>query len=164
MAFVDQGIHGAFRATWRKDNPRSLLRTIIAKNPKATEDKIHKLFWQEVENDPELLRACVEYWLDNNYLSLMRDENPVKRRKRADKDAVAVNFEKEKIKERIDGEVYSELLNLIMPNSKKLGECDRKDCLAMGGWLTTVGNQLPKNKTVSEVFTNKQLHTIYRKQ
>jgi hypothetical protein len=29
MAYIEQGSLGAFRATWRKGNPRALLRTLI---------------------------------------------------------------------------------------------------------------------------------------
>ena len=44
MTYIDQGTQGAFRQTWRKGNPRALLKTLLEKNPKADATAIYKYF------------------------------------------------------------------------------------------------------------------------
>jgi hypothetical protein len=160
MAYVEQGQIGAFRATWRKGNPRSLLRTLIGRNPRSGQEKIHELFWQEIEDDKELLRACVEYWLDNNYRSLMNEQPEIKA-KNASERVNAIARTAEKIKDHIEHKARIALLALTMPNDKKLADCNKTECLKSGGWLTKVGNRLPRNKTVGQVFNEDDLHALF---
>jgi hypothetical protein len=160
MTFIEQGSTGAFRATWRKDNPRSLLETMIAKNPKAEEEKIHELFWHEIEDDKPLLRACVEYWLDNNYRSLIAEKRkPTTIASSTTKTASTVTARatkevSQKIEQRIVSEARTMLLDLRMPNDKKLGDCTGAECRSFGGWMALIGKKVPATKLVSKVLSN----------
>jgi hypothetical protein len=161
MTFIEHGTLGAFRATWRKGNPRALLETIINKNPKASENDIYKLFWTEIEDDKELLRAITGYWLDHNYRSLTR---PISQPNNGQKPARAQRImeAQQQLKERIVHETRVMLLDLIMPNEKKLSDCTGKECCQFGGWLQLVGHKVPATKTVGETLTEKQLQSLYR--
>jgi hypothetical protein len=156
MTYIEQGTTGAFRATWRKGNPRSLLETIITKNPKASEEKIHDLFWHEIEDDKQLLQACVEYWLDNNYRSLIADKQPVAIRmhtrpnKAPDRAASDVS---QKIQQRITREARAMLLELLMPNNKKLGDCTGAECITFASWMALLAKKVPASKTVASVLS-----------
>ena len=163
MTYIDHGTTGAFRQTWRKGNPRSLLETIIAKNPKADEKKIHELFWREIEGDPMLLRACVEYWLDNNFHSLTREIAglPKSVNKPAKQTVAAVTKTKALIKERITHEARVILLDLVMPNSKRLGDCTGTECTKIGGWLSQLAKKVPPTKTVGETLSEQQVFDIW---
>ena len=161
MTFVEQGYQGAFRQSWRKNNPRLTLRSIIIHNHGLSEADIHKLFWTEIQDDSELVRACVEYWLDNNYHSLTRELRPQSKRSKA-LNKGAAETAKEIIANNINERARLVLLDWIMPNQKRLGDCNAKDCLKIGGWLTVVGKQLPAGKIVSEVFSEKRLYALYR--
>jgi hypothetical protein len=162
MEHIEIGSTGAFRATWRKGNPRSLLRTIINKHRNADESKIHDLFWREVQDDPGLLRACIEYWLDNNYRSVMAEKAaPLDlRQQRAVERSKAIEKERGKIRHRVFNLV---IMNLVMPNEKKVSECNKDDCLTIGGWMTAVGKKLPAGKTVGEHFDENALRELWDK-
>jgi hypothetical protein len=159
MTFIEHGTLGAFRATWRKGNPRSLLETIINKNPKASENDIYKLFWTEIEDDKELLRAITGYWLDHNYRSLTR---PILQPSGEPTHAQRTIEARRQLKERIDYETRVMLLDLVMPNEKKLSDCTGKECCQFGGWLQLVGRKVPATKTVGETLTETQLQGLYR--
>jgi hypothetical protein len=159
------GTQGAYRQTWRKGSPRSLLQALISKNTKASEKEIHQKFWLEIEDDKELLRACVEYWLDHNYRSLIQgvERSSVKQTaERAKERAENVAAATSKLKARIEFEAKRVLLDWIMPNNKKLADCTGAECRQFGGWLTALGKKLPANRTVSQVFNEEQLQKIFQ--
>lgn len=160
------GTMGAYRQTWRKGNPRSLLQTIINKNPKADEKKIHQLFWEEIEDDKELLRACVEYWLDHNYRSIIfasTAPTPEQIRRKQTERTEGVKAATNKLKERIEFETKRRLLDWIMPNERRLGDCTGKECRLFGGWLGEVGKKVPANSTVRQVLSEEQLQKLWKK-
>jgi hypothetical protein len=170
MTFVDEGTTGAFRATWRKGNPRSLLRTIIANNPRADEARVHELFWREIEDDKELLRACVEYWADNNYRSLTSEVSTSETKRKKPLPVVAAATEqvrekteqiKEKVKARVEHEARIILLDWIMPNEKRLGDCTGRDCTKIGGWLKQLAVKVPPTKKVSDILSEADVFKIW---
>ena len=163
MTYIDHGTTGAYRQTWRKGNPRSLLETIIANNAKANEKRIHELFWREIEDDKQLLRACVEYWLDNNYHSLTREMAglPKTTNKPSKPTVAAVRVVKEHIRERIAHEARLALLDWIMPNEKRLADCTGKECTKIGGWLAALAKRVPPRKTVGESLSEQQVFEIW---
>jgi hypothetical protein len=163
MTFIEQGTTGAYRQTWRKGNPRSLLETIITKNPRADERRLHELFWREIEDDKELLRACIEYWLDNNYHSLKREMSglPKSTSKPAQVTVDAVSKTKAQIKKQIVHEARIMLLDLVMPNNKLLRNCTGRDCIKIGGWLGQLGKKVPATKTVAETLSEKEVYDIW---
>jgi hypothetical protein len=157
-AYVDYGTQGAFRATWRKAQPRLLLERLIRDNPKATEEQIHSLFWQEIEDDGDTLRACVEYWLDNNYASILRFKSqPLGSAPSA---ALAGTKEREQVRQKIEHRIKHEaslvLLDLIMPNDKPLGDCTGNECLQFGRWFANLAKQVPPTKIVRDVLSERE--------
>jgi hypothetical protein len=158
MTYIDHGTTGAYRATWRKGNPRSVLETIVAKNPKATPKQIWDVFHRETEDDSELIVAMKWYWFDNNLKSILRDEDspPPTQASKSEKESAI-----KKIKDRIKYEA-SQLLELIMPNDKRLADCTGAECRAFGGWLIYVAKKVPGNRTVGEILTEKQLYRMFR--
>jgi hypothetical protein len=167
MSFVEEGVTGAFRATWRKGNPRSLLRTIMDNNPTADEARIHQLFWQEIEDDKDLLRACVEYWLDNNYRSLTSEIRPSSPRPRTSAassrpPAADIKIIKDQVKKRVELEARTVLLDWLMPNEKPLRECTGADCASMGGWLAQLAKKVPVKKTVGAILSEKEVAAIFK--
>jgi hypothetical protein len=156
------GTTGAFRSTWRKGNPRSLLQAIINKNPKADEPRIHELFWREVEDDKELLRSCVEYWCDHNYRSLIQSiSTPAEIEKTARARAERAQTEASKIRARVVVEAKQLFFDWLMPNNKKLADCTGTECRQFGGWLSKVAKKVPAKSLVREVLTEQQLRKIW---
>jgi hypothetical protein len=158
-AYVEHGTQGAFRATWRKVQPRLLLERLVNENPDANEEKIHLMFWQEIEEDKDYLRACVEYWLDNNYASILRPKSKeaFERNHSVKRDEV-----KKKIKQRVQQEVYVALLELEMPNGKPLGDCTGRDCKKFNNWFATLAGKVPANKLVRDVLSENEIYKVWQ--
>jgi hypothetical protein len=53
------------------------------------------------------------------------------------------------------------LLNWMMPNGKKLGDCTGRECRKAGGWLTRVAAKVPPRKLVRDVLSDAQLQKLY---
>ena len=160
MTYIDQGMQGAFRQTWRKGNPRALLKTLLEKNPKADATAIYKMFWEEIQDDKDLVRDIVGYWLDHNYHSLKQAEMPIKNKQAAQKQKAAAV---EQLKERIHQESKIILLDLLMPNSKRLADCTGAECGRFNGWMAQLANTVPPNKTVGSVLSEDQIYQLWQK-
>jgi hypothetical protein len=162
-AYVDYGTQGAFRATWRRAQPRLLLERLIRDNPKATEEQIHSLFWEEVEDDGDALRACVEYWLDNNYASILRFK-PMAMGSGA---APAQTTERDRIRQQIKGRIEHEtrlvLLDLVMPNGKPLGDCTGRECLQFGRWFANLAKRVPPAEIVRNILSETEVLKTWRR-
>jgi hypothetical protein len=166
MTFVEQGTQGAFRQTWRKGNPRSLLKTMMEANPQADQREIYKLYWDEVNDDKELLRDIVGYWLDHNYLALVREtvsRAPSTSTIRSTSKTSTETSTASKLKDRIRYETKIVLLDLIMPNDKPLAHCTGAECSKFGGWLFQLSKTVPGNRTVGQTLSEDQVYQLWQK-
>jgi hypothetical protein len=161
---VDYGTQGAYRSTWRKAQPRLLLERLVNEHRKATEEEIHKLFWEEIEEDSDMLRACIEYWLDNNYASILRFKPLPKGKIDDEPRSVPTQARqlKEQIKRRIERETHLALLNLLMPNGKVLGDCTGQECLQFGRWFANLAKQVPPTEIVRDVLSENQVFKVWK--
>jgi hypothetical protein len=157
MTDMNLGVSSAKRATWRETDTRPLLQDIVAKNPKLDDKKLFQLFWNEIEEDKDHLRAIAQYWFDLAMIALRRrpHDNRVKRTKRYEE-------AKTKIKQRIQQEVTSALLQLMMPNGKVLGDCTGKECATFGGWFSALAEEVPAKSTVAETLSEKQVYKLWQ--
>jgi hypothetical protein len=175
MSFTDPGVTGAFRASWRKGNPRVVLQEILNERPKAGRDEILKLFREEVKADEDLMDGVILYWFDNNWRSLSPETKaggpgakPGGTAARASVTPPTVTAKtipssaKHKIKERIVYETKLMLLELVMPNGKRLADCTGPECQSFGSWFAELAAQAPKDKTIGEAFSEDQVRALWR--
>lgn len=162
---LDTGIYGAKVQSWRRANPRDLLKRVIEENAGATEAEILAAFRQRVKepDNEDHLDSVIEYWHTNNYRSLI---NPIARQEqRARAQAAtreAVEVVKEKVRTRIQEEARLMLLDLVMPNGKQLRACTGKECGKFGGWLARVGQKVGPRK-VGDVLSEAQVRKLFSK-
>ena len=154
------GILGAKRATWRQVNPRELLRRIIDNSPTDDDADWRDMFWSEIENDKDMLRAIADYWLDNNIRSLTTPTTA----KTTDKmlAAEAVSVAKTNVTQRVAEHIKIALLALVMPNEKLLGDCTGAECRQFGGWFVKIGKSVPAKATVREHLSETKLQKLWR--
>src|SRR5215471_3987531 len=151
MTHIDTGITGAKRQSWRHDNPRDTLRNIIEGNPHADKEKLLTLFKDiilKVKNQA-ILETIIEYWFANNLSSLLQSDADLKKQFSAPNIAKL----KDKIRERIKIASGIVLLDIIMPNKKRLGDCTGAECAAVGGWLSLVAARMSPSQIVGKIFT-----------
>jgi hypothetical protein len=76
---IDTGVTGAKRQSWKRANPRDVLKRIIDKNPDYDEAQVQTECWEILHRDQQQIRTVFEYWFTNNYRSLV---NPTTRPKK----------------------------------------------------------------------------------
>jgi hypothetical protein len=164
MTHVEPGVLGAYRASWRKANPRELIMRIMRENPSADETTLRELFWREVRNDEDYQRVLSEYFLDHVFKSLHDSES----RKRSSKQAKEAARErahsvKRQLKARVQEEAKLILLDLLMPNGKTLRNCTGADCECFGGWFTRLAKHVPAKKLVGDVLNERDVRKLWQR-
>lgn len=180
MTFTDTGVRGATGQSWRGANPRDLLKRVIDDNPTADRIALFRLFVEKLkeEDDGDYMETITEYWFANNYHSLIAARLTAEERSRSAEagaersEAIAQREEwiagtSEKLREKITEEAAVVLLDLMMPNGKRLAACTGQECVTlgrqMGSWLRKVGHQLKSDETVGDVLTESDLRALYKK-
>jgi hypothetical protein len=163
MTHVDIGTTGAKRQSWY-DNPREVLRRIVEKNPSWSRDRLFIEFKRIVEKKPTHLETIIEYWFSNNYHSLIERPDATERnRVRVEKTEQLRAALNEKIKEH----AKIVLLDMLMPNGKKLRECTGSECKILsskiGAWLLRLSKQMKPNEFVGDVLTETQVKDFYNR-
>jgi hypothetical protein len=163
MVHVDLGITGAKRQSWRKANPREILRRLVEDNPHAGMDELFAKFRKVLAKADEEMQETVDrYYFDNNVRSLQGIVDPnAGARKAASRERAAELRKKveENITTAIDQRAKRLLLDAIMPNEKPLRDCTGQDCNQMGGWLAGIGAKLKANQKVGDKFNEDQIQS-----
>ena len=60
--------------SWRRSNPRDVLKRLIAENPKAGKRKLLALFLEHVRSSDGSLDSLAEYWFAANYEKQQGDQ------------------------------------------------------------------------------------------
>jgi hypothetical protein len=168
MTDINLGITGAKRATWRREDTRPLLQTLVENNPRLDDEELFELLWQEVINDEKQLRSIVRYWYDLALLALRRSAPRASGRRQSARAAATPSPEqrartdkvKEQLKERVTQEAIL-LLKLPMPNGKELGRCTGADCRTFGGWFTALADKVSARQIVGNALSEKQVRRIW---
>lgn len=158
MTQLDTGTYGAKVQSWRRANPRDLLKRLIDESPKAGKESLFKTFRDQLRgtDGEEFLDSVIEYWFANNYHSLTERTAPDRAAKRATVDEI-----KGKVKARIQQEAKIILLDMVLPNGKPLRDCTGKECAKAGGWLTKVAGKVKPNELVGAVLSEAQVRKLH---
>jgi hypothetical protein len=164
---LNTGSLGATRQSWKANSPRDLLRRLIEKNPTTSEERLLTLFTDEVRENEGFLETLIEYWFTNNYRSLTRGtvEPAVQAKAREERQAKVAEI-KHRVAKHIERKAQILLLDLTMPNGKKLRDCTGKECAELGrktsAWLVSLSQKLKPAQTVGEVFTEDKVRSLYQ--
>jgi hypothetical protein len=153
---LDTGVYGAKVQSWRKSNPREMLKGIIdeiGSNKKAVFAALCERLNIVTDEDSHLV-VIVEYWFANNYHSLIAP--PVS-------DMAAARVAKaERIKQGAEAlkarAVRMVLMDMVLDNGKTLGKCTKKDLANTQGWLGRVAAKLKPGQMVESVWSESALH------
>lgn len=148
---VTPGQTGAKRQSWRRSNPREVLKRLIDNDPSLTEAEASDACWQIVHKNSEQMATIFEYWFANNYRSLVhpapRKPRPVRTPAQR---AVLTSQIREQIERKIEERARIVLLEMILPTGKQLRDSTREELIACGGWLVRVAERLDPDQTVGE--------------
>lgn len=159
MTMLDTGTTGAKRQTFKRASPRDLLRELLEKHPRKSEESIHQMFAETVLGDTTktYLDSIIEYWFANNYRSLVRPiamPSPDTVRAAADR-LVQV---KRTIKARA---VEMVLLDIVLPTGKALRDSTFAECAKAGGWFSAIAKRGAPSKIVGKTMSEAQVHKVW---
>lgn len=159
---LQTGKYGAKVQSWKRANPRDLLKAIIEQNPKVSERKLLAVFASRAKDDEDLIDTIIEYWFVNNSRSIM---NPAERQQRLaiarTERAVATAAAVKSAKSRIEALAAAMTLAFVMPNGKQLRECTG---IEVGAW-GRVGAKIAKivgKRKVGDVLSDAQLKKLQK--
>jgi hypothetical protein len=103
-----------------------------------------------------------DYWFDLNYYRLVADyPRPGESKKDAQKRKAgeAKDFE-DKLSAAVEAKARQLMLDMIMPNEKRLRDCTCEECRGMGGWLMAIAKKgLPK-QLVGDVVSEAEVRKM----
>lgn len=147
---LETGTYGAKVQSWRRANPRDVLKALVESNPGADEGALLKMLRDRLEEDDgrDYLDSIVEYWFINNYNSLV----PRSPARRINVESVKAGIKKSAVK--------MVLMDLVMPNGRTLRDCTGGECAAFGGWYERIGAKVEAGQKVGEALSEKELHEL----
>jgi hypothetical protein len=142
---------GPFVHKTEKHNPTEIIVRLEKKYPRASQEKIERLFLAEVEEAREYLIPCLRYYFLNAWVGL----HPAPRRApahRISKDEV------DKAERRLKAAVV--LSEMVMPNGKKLAMCTGTEMATFGRFGAAVAKRA-KRQVVGKVLKERDLTDIW---
>lgn len=164
---ANSGVRGAKMQSWKAANPRELLSRIIDSNPGGDRDATMYLFRTQLASEPnvsELVETIIEYWFTNNYYSLVGPTLVPRLNTPDRKEKIAQTVRQ--VKRKIAEAAQIVLMEMMMPNGKKLTDCTGSECREMGpvigNWLGLVARHVKARDLVGQTLTEAQLQAFYR--
>jgi hypothetical protein len=132
----------------------SLIREIGGDSDKESEHK--KEFKRMLLSDDyeDFRDAVIDEWMRIKYSTALGAALPTTALSR-DKKSQKIH-ETDKV-HTLKIKIVGKLLDVIMPNGKKLANCTGADCIRFGGWLINVGEVVGVTKVVGEILSEKEL-------
>lgn len=164
MNAVSQIVASAPRSRQERENPLSLLISLIKASPKTDQQK-HMRKFRSLLLSPgyeEFLDAVIDEWLRIKFTTAQKAASPptvaelkaraAERKAMAERERAAVEAAKSLIGERI--------FNMVMPNGKALFDCTGAECITFGGYFTKIGNAVGPRKRVGSVMNAAQITAL----
>lgn len=142
-------------------SPFALLISII-RDISGNNELQHKAAFKQWLADPNYEQyrdVVIDEWLSIKYSTALEAarpptvaqlrQNQQMRQVRVEEQLRAVDVLKNKIRGR--------LLQLVMPNGKKLAQCTGAECIEFGGWYTTIGEYVGANNLVGKVLNESDI-------
>lgn len=162
---LDTGTYGAKVQSWRKSNPRDILKRLLEENPRADKPALLASLRAELLADDRIdyLDAVIEYWFANNYHSLVEaPATPAARQAAKAEKAAKVEAIKEKVKTRIREEAELILLDLVIPGGKALRDATGRDCAKAGGWFAAIAERVKPGQKVGAAMSEADLRALWK--
>ena len=151
------GKHGATRQSWSRTGIRTVYRELKSEHPKAGHDRLVRLLAERLREDDEALEAAADYVVTN----CEEAENGYKRRAVAPPEQRAkAQAEKDEKVEAIKSQIM--LLNLEMPNGKRMRWCTGAEMVRFGGAYTRIGKRVGSTKIVGSELSEAQVRALMK--
>lgn len=162
---MNLGLRGATRQSWEDNNLRVAIREIIAKHPKAKHDRLVQLLAAQMRDDDDLLLAAADYAVANAVVALNRNVAPEPappsvRHPVSEEEREQRKQERDTIVESIKSQIL--MLNLEMPNGKRMRYCTGAEMIKFGGAYQRIGRKVGAMKMVGSVLGEKEVRAFIK--
>lgn len=140
--------------SWDIGDPEEILRRLHRAHPDADRAQLRGIFLDHLSSmvPHAIIRPLGAVFFDARYTYVVRPK------------PLAAVPQTQTLRDKTRQEVVVAmrgLLNWMMPNGKKLGDCTGRECRKAGGWLTRVAAKVPPRKLVRDVLSDAQLQKLY---
>jgi hypothetical protein len=152
----------ATRQTWRGKTVRELLAEVIADNRNADENILRREFRARLRDDEEFFLAVADYAFDAAFRALTEQKQrhaPTAEQRAATAAASAGRAaEHARVVKGLTEQIL--MLNLEMPNGKRMRYCTGSEMSTFGRAYEKIGRRVGKTKRVGEVLDEKQVREL----
>lgn len=143
--------------SWQKDSVRTAVADLRTANPRADDTRLASLFAERMRVDDALLSAAAEYvvMLAVNSIQRAQAAQPTVR---PEKNRAAATAQQDAVMANVREQII--LLNMEMPNGKRMRWCTGAEMLKFGGAFTKIGKKVGTTKIVGQVMDEKQVRQI----
>lgn len=153
-----------------KVNMFEAYRNAVMRNPDASRKEAFGYFLTEMQRDPQYLVKLAEYYFDHQYAnwqptasgkgSTTLAATPTQQR-RQEKIAARREEGKKLVAKEVERQRSVLLMNLQLPNGKRLRDATGAECAKAGGFYTEVSRHLKGSEVVGKQLEEKELQNIY---
>lgn len=159
---LEVGTLAATRQTWKRNTVRELVAEVIEEHPKGNERQWRKAFRDAVQNDDEYFTAVCDYAFDAAMVARQRqsERQPPSAQQKAEAAQQRANEAAEHAK--LVGSIREQiiLLNLEMPNGKRMRNCTGDEMARFGAGYTKIARKVGKTKRVGEVLNEAEVRKL----
>lgn len=155
MTNVEFGVTGAKRTSIHKSDPINLLWEIRDRYPTAGTRDLLLAFRDAVKNDDDMMDSVIAYCFANLQHRIDHPRRSAKHPKRTTSDIE--NEMRGAIDKSIRDKAAELLMDMAMPNGKRLGDCTIAYCAKLGGWMNRLAKGQNPRKTISMVYDEEDL-------
>lgn len=158
MTYVDIGVTGAKRVSIEGANTRHLLISIMERYPLYSDVKLLKRYMEAVKDDPDMLDVVIKYKFANDYAAIAKSK-PTQRKPNPNALTTTAITERMRgaLNKHIKEKAEQMLMDMPMPNGKRLGDCTISYCARLGGWMARIAKGKNPRQMVSFVYTEEDL-------
>lgn len=159
------GTYGAKVQSWKKANPRDLLKRLMEENRSAEKPALLALLRDELlrEDGLEYLESVIEYWFANNYHSLTDRQPTVPREVVKAERTKKVDAVKSVVTAKIRQVAEIMLLDMVtLPSGKALRDSTGKECAKAGGWLSALAKRVQPNQKIGAVLSEADVRKVFK--
>lgn len=138
-------------------NPLEVLARLVKDDRSADADRLFSKWSEEMREDDDLLEAALRHAFTNMLASIDRDQKRAVAVRSAPQTKTAQRVHVEALKSKIRQVV---LLDIELPNGKRLREATFADCRLAGGWFIKVAKKGRGTAVVGETLNEADLQRI----
>lgn len=153
------GHHAATCQSYKDEvSMKELVTRLRDEYPAAGMDEIIRRFHERASAEPDYLNACVEYAVMNTWNNLEK-----LRRQSIQRPIPVLAAQREELTSKVEAiKEQIMLLNLEMPNGKRMRWCTGAEMEKFGARYQQIAKKVGKTKTVGEVLSEEQVKAIMK--